>query len=61
MLNDYGIYEQIPQDEYFVHVCGMLEYDPDFPTHKANYRQLLGTRFHSPIPSAIPPFYTYRL
>ncbi|KAJ3849444.1 component of IIS longevity pathway SMK-1-domain-containing protein [Lentinula lateritia] len=51
MLNDHGIYEQILEDEYFFHVCGMLEYDPEFPTHKANFREFLiqGTRFHEPV------------
>ncbi|KAJ4479126.1 component of IIS longevity pathway SMK-1-domain-containing protein [Lentinula aciculospora] len=51
MLNDHGIYEQILEDEYFFHVCGMLEYDPDFPTHKANFREFLvqGTQFHEPV------------
>ncbi|KAF9062224.1 component of IIS longevity pathway SMK-1-domain-containing protein [Rhodocollybia butyracea] len=51
MLNDHGIYEQILEDEYFLHVCGMLEYDPDFPNHKANFREFLmqGTRYHEPV------------
>ncbi|KIK67617.1 hypothetical protein GYMLUDRAFT_36354 [Collybiopsis luxurians FD-317 M1] len=51
MLNDHGIYEQILEDDYFLHVCGMLEYDPEFPTHKANFRQFLleGSRYHEPV------------
>ncbi|KAJ3719446.1 component of IIS longevity pathway SMK-1-domain-containing protein [Lentinula raphanica] len=51
MLNDHGIYDQVLEDDYFFHICGMLEYDPDFPTHKANFRDLLskGTRFHEPV------------
>ncbi|KAJ3997780.1 component of IIS longevity pathway SMK-1-domain-containing protein [Lentinula boryana] len=51
MLNDHGIYDLILEDDYFFHVCGMLEYDPDFPAHKANFREFLlqGTRYHEPV------------
>ncbi|KAF8842668.1 DUF625-domain-containing protein [Paxillus ammoniavirescens] len=50
--NDHGIYEHILDDDIFFEVVGMLEYDPEFPTHKANYREFLhiNTRFHQPIP-----------
>ncbi|KAJ3985763.1 component of IIS longevity pathway SMK-1-domain-containing protein [Lentinula detonsa] len=51
MLNDHGIYDLILEDDYFFHVCGMLEYDPDFPAHKANFREFLlqGIRYHEPV------------
>ncbi|KAF8559134.1 DUF625-domain-containing protein [Imleria badia] len=52
MMNDHGIYEHILEDDIFFGVVGMLEYDPEFPTHKANYREFLhvNTHFHQPIP-----------
>ncbi|PPR02644.1 hypothetical protein CVT24_002127 [Panaeolus cyanescens] len=51
MLNDHGMYEHILEDEIFFGVVGMLEYDPDFPGHKANYREFLHNtaQFHQPI------------
>ncbi|EIW73149.1 hypothetical protein TREMEDRAFT_24823, partial [Tremella mesenterica DSM 1558] len=39
LFNDNGIFEYILQDDVFLSVIGMLEYDPDFPTLKASYRQ----------------------
>ncbi|KIK03157.1 hypothetical protein K443DRAFT_654891 [Laccaria amethystina LaAM-08-1] len=52
MMNDHGMYEHILEDDIFFGVVGMLEYDPDFPAHKANYRQFLHqtSQFHQPIP-----------
>ncbi|KAJ7118588.1 component of IIS longevity pathway SMK-1-domain-containing protein [Mycena crocata] len=52
LLNDHNLYEHILSDELFPGVVGMLEYDPEFPTHKANYREFLSqtTHFHQPIP-----------
>ncbi|KAJ7887515.1 component of IIS longevity pathway SMK-1-domain-containing protein [Mycena olivaceomarginata] len=52
MLNDHNLYEHILSDELFPGVVGMLEYDPEFPTHKANYREFLSqnSHFHEPIP-----------
>ncbi|KAF8138310.1 component of IIS longevity pathway SMK-1-domain-containing protein [Boletus edulis] len=52
MMNDHGIYEHILEDDIFFGVVGMLEYDPEFPTHKANYREFLhvNTHFHQPVP-----------
>ncbi|EKM79939.1 hypothetical protein AGABI1DRAFT_72653 [Agaricus bisporus var. burnettii JB137-S8] len=52
MLNDHTLYEHILEDDIFYGVVGMLEYDPDFPTHKANYRDFLkqAARFRQPIP-----------
>ncbi|KAG6891694.1 hypothetical protein C0992_010097 [Termitomyces sp. T32_za158] len=51
MLNDHTMYEHILEDDLFFGVVGMLEYDPDFPNHKANYREFLHqtTHFHQPI------------
>lgn len=51
LMNDHSIYEHILEDDIFFGVVGMLEYDPEFPTHKANYRDFLhnSTRFHQPI------------
>ncbi|WWD22828.1 hypothetical protein CI109_107322 [Kwoniella shandongensis] len=39
LFNDNGIFEYILQDEIFMGVIGMLEYDPEFPNLKASYRQ----------------------
>ncbi|KAJ7098713.1 component of IIS longevity pathway SMK-1-domain-containing protein [Mycena belliarum] len=52
MLNDHNLYEHILSDDLFPGVVGMLEYDPEFPAHKANYRDFLSqtTHFHQPIP-----------
>ncbi|KAF7970250.1 hypothetical protein HWV62_24502 [Athelia sp. TMB] len=68
MLNDHSMYEHILEDDIFFGVVGMLEYDPEFPLHKANYREFLHstTRFHQPIPirdTAIQKkiHHTYRL
>ncbi|CAL1700107.1 unnamed protein product [Somion occarium] len=51
-LNDHSMYEHILDDDIFFGVVGMLEYDPEFPTHKANYREFLRTsaQYHQPIP-----------
>ncbi|KAG8965922.1 Platinum sensitivity protein [Tulasnella sp. 419] len=43
MMNDHGIYDYILQDEIYMGVIGMLEYDPDFPTYKASFRDFLTT------------------
>ncbi|KAL0950186.1 hypothetical protein HGRIS_010179 [Hohenbuehelia grisea] len=68
LLNDHSMYEHILDDSLFFGVVGMLEYDPEFPHHKANYREFLSTttQFHQPI--AIPDpavqrkiHHTYRL
>jgi protein phosphatase-4 regulatory subunit 3 len=39
MLNDNGILEYILHDDVFEGVIGMLEYDPDYPSLKASFRQ----------------------
>ncbi|KAK4236913.1 component of IIS longevity pathway SMK-1-domain-containing protein, partial [Achaetomium macrosporum] len=41
LLNDTAIIEHAVSDECVLGVVGALEYDPDFPTHKANHRQWL--------------------
>jgi len=41
LLNDSGIIEQAVTDDLVLGVVGALEYDPDFPSHKANHRQWL--------------------
>ncbi|KAG6868759.1 hypothetical protein C0993_011028 [Termitomyces sp. T159_Od127] len=68
MLNDHTMYEHILEDDLFFGVVGMLEYDPDFPNHKANYREFLHqtTHFHQPIQIRDPSIqrkvhHTYRL
>ncbi|KAA1473470.1 DUF625-domain-containing protein [Dentipellis sp. KUC8613] len=52
MMNDHGMYEHILDEEIFYGVVGMLEYDPEFPIYKANYREFLqeSAHFHQPIP-----------
>ncbi|KAJ4416445.1 Platinum sensitivity protein [Neurospora sp. IMI 360204] len=47
LLNDTAIIEKAVSDECVLGVVGALEYDPDFPKHKANHRQWLSnqTRF----------------
>ncbi|WWC85689.1 uncharacterized protein L201_000555 [Kwoniella dendrophila CBS 6074] len=39
LFNDNGVFEYILQDDVFMGVMGMLEYDPEFPGLKASYRQ----------------------
>ncbi|CAD6928722.1 unnamed protein product [Tilletia controversa] len=41
MLNDNAIFEHILQDDVFLGVVGMLEYDPEYPRTKASYREYL--------------------
>jgi protein phosphatase 4 regulatory subunit 3 len=41
LLNDTAIIEHAVEDEMILGVVGALEYDPDFPSHKANHRQWL--------------------
>ncbi|KAG6813432.1 hypothetical protein H0H92_011129 [Tricholoma furcatifolium] len=83
MLNDHTMYDHILEDELFFGVIGMLECqfpqlslradiylsadDPDFPNHKANYRDFFNqtARFHHPISIRIQIerriHHTYRL
>ncbi|KAL2159908.1 hypothetical protein VTH06DRAFT_2041 [Thermothelomyces fergusii] len=44
LLNDTGIIEYAVSDECVLGVVGALEYDPDFPSHKANHRQWLNNQ-----------------
>ncbi|KAI9852579.1 MAG: Platinum sensitivity protein [Thelocarpon superellum] len=41
LLNDTAIIEYVVTDNIILGVVGALEYDPDFPSHKANHRQYL--------------------
>ncbi|KAH9966008.1 component of IIS longevity pathway SMK-1-domain-containing protein [Russula dissimulans] len=68
LMSDHSMYEHILDDDRFFGVLGMLEYDPEFPVHKANYRDFLRdtTRFHQPIAIHDPIIqkkihHTYRL
>lgn len=42
LLNDTTIIELAVTDDLVLGVVGALEYDPDFPSHKANHRHWLG-------------------
>lgn len=42
LLNDNSIIEHAVHDDVVLGVVGALEYDSDFPSHKANHRQWLG-------------------
>ncbi|EEP79389.1 hypothetical protein UREG_04235 [Uncinocarpus reesii 1704] len=44
LLNDNTIIELVVSDPVISGVVGALEYDPEFPTHKANHRQYLNDR-----------------
>lgn len=44
LLNDTTIIEHAVSDECVLGVVGALEYDPDFPMHKANHRQWLNNQ-----------------
>lgn len=41
LMNDNTIIEHLVTDDIILGVVGALEYDPDFPIHKANHRQYL--------------------
>ncbi|OQO10954.1 hypothetical protein B0A48_05209 [Cryoendolithus antarcticus] len=41
LLNDSSIIEFVVTDQAIMGVVGALEYDPDFPSHRANHRQYL--------------------
>ncbi|KAI9890811.1 MAG: Platinum sensitivity protein [Vezdaea aestivalis] len=68
LLNDNAIIEHVVTDEIIIGVVGALEYDPDFPSHKANHRQYLSdeSKFKEVV-TIEDPFikrkihYTYRL
>lgn len=44
LLNDTAIIEHAVSDDNITGVVGALEYDPDFPSHKANHRQWLNNQ-----------------
>ncbi|KAI9731139.1 MAG: Platinum sensitivity protein [Cirrosporium novae-zelandiae] len=44
LLNDNTIIEHVVTDDLIIGVVGALEYDPDFPSHKANHRQYLADK-----------------
>ncbi|KAG5921330.1 hypothetical protein E4U53_003819, partial [Claviceps sorghi] len=52
LLNDTTIIEHAVSDECLLGVVGALEYDPDFPSHKANHRHWLDnqSRYREVIP-----------
>lgn len=41
LMNDNAIIEHLVTDDIILGIVGALEYDPDFPTHKANHRLYL--------------------
>lgn len=41
LLNDNSIMELVVREDLYLGAMGALEYDPDFPSHKANHRQWL--------------------
>jgi protein phosphatase-4 regulatory subunit 3 len=68
LLNDTAIIESAVTDDLVSGVVGALEYDPDFPSHKANHRQYLSdnSRFKEVVKIEEPHIqkkihYTYRL
>ncbi len=44
LMNDTAIIEYAVSDECIMGVVGALEYDPDFPSHKANHRDWLSNQ-----------------
>ncbi|GAB7349749.1 hypothetical protein MBLNU459_g0479t1 [Dothideomycetes sp. NU459] len=68
LLNDTSIIEFVVTDAAVIGVVGALEYDPDFPSHKANHRQYLSdeSKFKEVVRIESPDIrrkihYTYRL
>ncbi|KAF4513248.1 hypothetical protein G6O67_000546 [Ophiocordyceps sinensis] len=68
LLNDTTIIEHAVSDECVLGVVGALEYDPDFPSHKANHRHWLDNqgRYKEVVPIEDEPtrqkiHQTYRL
>ncbi|EEH17742.2 hypothetical protein PABG_00305 [Paracoccidioides brasiliensis Pb03] len=56
LLNDNTLTELLVNDHVINGVAGALEYDPDFPAHKANHRQYLNdrSRFKQVVPIKDP-------
>ncbi|GLA60963.1 platinum sensitivity protein [Aspergillus tubingensis] len=68
LLNDNTIIETVVTDPIILGVVGALEYDPEFPHHKANHRQYLAdkSRYKEVVPIKDPLIrrkisYTWRL
>ncbi|KAL2813803.1 component of IIS longevity pathway SMK-1-domain-containing protein [Aspergillus cavernicola] len=68
LLNDTTIIETVVTDNVILGVVGALEYDPEFPTHKANHRQYLSdkSRYKEVVPIRDPAIrrkirFTWRL
>ncbi|KAL4913848.1 component of IIS longevity pathway SMK-1-domain-containing protein [Aspergillus aurantiobrunneus] len=68
LLNDTTIIETVVTDPVILGVVGALEYDPEFPTQKANHRQYLSdkSRYKEVVPIRDPSIrrkirYTWRL
>ncbi|GAB7360195.1 hypothetical protein MBLNU230_g7956t1 [Neophaeotheca triangularis] len=68
LLNDTSIIEHVVTDGAIYGVVGALEYDPDFPSHRANHRQYLieSSKFKEIVPLEVDEIrnkihYTYRL
>ncbi|KAI9665116.1 MAG: Platinum sensitivity protein [Alyxoria varia] len=68
LFNDNAIIEHTVKDHIILGVVGALEYDPDFPRHKANHRQYLSdeSKFKEVVPIEEPEIkdkihFTYRL
>ena len=56
LLNDTSIIEFVVTDAAIMGVVGALEYDPDFPSHRANHRQYLSdsSKFKEVVPMPSP-------
>nr|ODO02203.1 nuclear protein [Cryptococcus depauperatus CBS 7855] len=56
LFNDNGIFEYILQEDVFQGVIGMLEYDPEHPDYKANFRAhfLESSQYRSVVPIPEP-------
>lgn len=52
LMNDNTIFEALLKNENIMTIIGILEYDPDFPNYKLNYRDYLDsqTRFNEVLP-----------
>ncbi|GAA5999884.1 Psy2p [Rhodotorula paludigena] len=57
LLNDNAIFEHVLRDEMILGVVGVFEYDPEFPTMRASYREHLSspTAFIPVVPPSLLP------
>ena len=44
MTNDQAVFETILRDDLVLHVCGIFEYDPDYPIQPYTYRNFLASQ-----------------